>query len=146
MKVSWTGNIRTDVESRDRRSNHHRNVGTVSSPPQIGSMEKKSDGYSSKLERGLSLNMTVTLRQGLLCTRTPVLLSSGVMQTKINRLLSVQRSETVDTICRIQGGTRFFDIQQRGIWSTRMVDTLLHVLRYVYASRVAQREDRRIRR
>jgi hypothetical protein len=64
------------------RSNHHRNVGTVSSPPQIGSMEKKSDGYSSKLERGLSLNITVTLRQGLLCTRTPVLLSSGVMQTK----------------------------------------------------------------
>jgi hypothetical protein len=24
-------------------------------------MEKKSDGYSSELERGLSLNMTVTL-------------------------------------------------------------------------------------
>src|SRR5271168_1899700 len=31
-------------------------------PPQSGSMEKKSDGDSSELERGLSLNMTVTLR------------------------------------------------------------------------------------
>jgi hypothetical protein len=63
-----------------------------------------------------------------------------------SRLLSVQRSETVDTTCRIRGDTRFFDTQQRGIWSTRMVDTLQHVLRYVYASRVAQREDWCIRK
>ena len=61
-------------------------------------------------------------------------------------LLSVQGSETIDTTRRIKGDTGFFDTPQRGIWSTRMVDTLQHVLRYVHASRVDEREGRCIRR
>jgi hypothetical protein len=57
------------------------------------------------------------------------------------RLLSAH-----NTTCRINGGARLFDIHQRGIRSTCMVDALQHVLRYVYTSRMAQREDRCIRR
>jgi len=65
-----------------------------------------------------------SLLQQVCCRRITV---AGLPLKTYSRLLRVQRSKTVDTTCRIKGGTRFFDIQRRGIWNTRMVDTQQHV-------------------